>query len=75
MPAAGWVTCIIATLIIAVAGLGLLQVIIHLSKVTKALATLQVGVDNIAVSTAPVTPTVVSVNANLAPVRAWCEGV
>ena len=49
--------------------------IIHLSKVTKALATLQVGVDNIAVSTAPVTPTVVSVNANLAPVRAWCEGV
>ncbi|HZE65131.1 MAG TPA: hypothetical protein VE081_00785 [Sporichthyaceae bacterium] len=73
MPFVAWVTCAIATLIIAVVALALLQVILHLRAVTKILAALQGGVDAIAVSTAPVGPVIASANANLAPVRAWCE--
>ena len=73
MPFVAWVTCAIAALIIAVVALALLQVILHLRAVTKILATLQGGVDAIAVSTAPVGLVVASANANLAPVRAWCE--
>jgi hypothetical protein len=75
VPFVAWVTVIAFTLIIAVTALALLQVILHLTAVTKTLAALQGGVDAIADSTKPVTPTVKSVNANLAPVRAWCEGV
>jgi hypothetical protein len=75
MYAAGYVTIVAAVLIIAVVALGLIQVILHLTAVTKALATLQVGVDAIADSTAPVGPTIASVNANLVPVREWCEAV
>lgn len=75
MPVVAWFTCVIAALIIAVVALALLQVILHLRAVTKILATLQGGVDAIAASTAPVTPVVDSVNASLAPVRAWCETV
>ena len=75
MYAAGYVTVVAAVLIIAVVALGLIQVILHLTAVTKALATLQVGVDAIADSTAPVGPTIESVNNNLVPVRDWCEAV
>jgi hypothetical protein len=75
MPAAAWFMCIIAGLIIAVVALALLQVILHLRAVTKILATLQGGVDAIAGSTAPVGPVIESANANLAPVRNWCETV
>ncbi|HEX3827561.1 MAG TPA: hypothetical protein VHV82_09845 [Sporichthyaceae bacterium] len=75
MPVAGWFTAIECGIAIAVIALALLQVIIHLVAVTKMLATLQGGVDAIAVSTAPVGPVVDSVNDSLAPVRAWCETV
>jgi len=75
MYAAGYVTVVAAVLIIAVVALGLIQVIVHLTAVTKALTTLQVGVDAIAESTAPVGPTIESVNNNLVPVREWCEAV
>ena len=75
MYAAGYVTVVAAVLIIAVVALGLIQVIVHLTAVTKALTTLQVGVDAIADSTAPVGPTIESVNNNLIPVREWCEAV
>jgi hypothetical protein len=75
MPVAAWFMCIIAALIIAVVALALLQVILHLRAVSKILATLQGGVDAIAASTAPVGPVIDSANANLAPVRNWCETV
>jgi len=75
MPVAAWFMCVIAGLIIAVVALALLQVILHLRAVSKILATLQGGVDAIAASTAPVGPVIDSANANLAPVRNWCETV
>jgi hypothetical protein len=75
MPVVGIFTVVIATIMIAVVALALLQVILHLHAVTKILDTLQGGVDAISASTNPVTPTVDSVNKNLAPVRAWAETV
>ncbi|TCK27236.1 hypothetical protein [Pseudonocardia endophytica] len=75
MPAAAWATLIIAALIIAVTGLGLLRVILHLRHVSKTLATLTGGVQAIAASTATVPDVVPSVNANLKPVRDFCESV
>ena len=39
MPAAAWVTLVIATLIIAAAALGLIRVIVHLMAVRKTLGT------------------------------------
>lgn len=75
MPPAAWATLIIAALIIAVTGLGLLRVILHLIHVSRTLATLTGGVDAIAASTAPVPTALTSVNANLKPVRDFCEAV
>jgi hypothetical protein len=75
MPAAAWATLIIAALIIAVTGLGLLRVILHLRHVSRTLAALAGGVDAIAVSTSTVPTVVPSVNANLTPVRDFCESV
>ncbi|MBP2370400.1 hypothetical protein [Pseudonocardia parietis] len=75
MPAAAWATLIIAALIIAVTGLGLLRVILHLRHVSTTLATLPGGVESIAASTSTVPDVVPSVNANLEPVRDFCEAV
>lgn len=75
MPAAAWATIIIAALVIAVAGLGLLRVILHLRHVSQNLAALDGGVAAIVASTAPVPSRLTSVNANLKPVRDFCAGV
>lgn len=75
MPAAAWVTLIIAALIIATTGLGLLRVILHLRHVSRTLSALTGGVQAIAVSTAAVPERLPRVNANLKPVRDFCEGV
>ncbi len=75
MPFVAWVTVLLFVVIIAAAAAALLQVIFHLTHVTRVLHDLQGGVDAIAVSTAPVTPTIAAVNANLAPVRAWADTV
>ena len=75
MPAAAWATLIIAALIIAVTGLGLLRVILHLRHVSTTLATLTGGVESIAATTSTVPEVVPSVNANLEPVRDFCEAV
>lgn len=75
MPAAAWATLIIAALIIAVTGLGLLRVVLHLRHVSATLAALTGGVRAIAGSTATVPDVVPSVNASLEPVRAFCESV
>jgi hypothetical protein len=75
MPAVAWVTLVIAALIIAVTAVGLLRVILHLRHVHTTLGALLGGVLVIAESTSTVPEVVPSVNANLAPVRAWCETV
>jgi hypothetical protein len=75
MPAVAWVTIVIAALIIAVTAVGLLRVILHLRHVHTTLGSLLGGVCMVADSTRTVPEVVPSVNANLAPVRAWTETV
>ncbi len=75
MPAVAWVTLVAATLIIALTSVALLRVIIHLKHVTGTLDALAGGVESIADRTSTVPARLVSVNANLKPVRDWCEGV
>ncbi len=75
MPAVAWVTLVIAALIIAVTAVGLLRVILHLRHVHSTLGSVVAGVRAIAHSTRTVPQVVPSVNANLAPVRAWTETV
>ena len=75
MPSAAWATLIIAALIIAITGVGLLRVILHLRHVRTTLATLAGGVEAIAASTSTVPTVLPSVNASLEPVREFCEAV
>lgn len=75
MPAAAWATLIIAALIIAITGVGLLRVILHLRHVSRTLAALAGGVEAIAADTSTVPTVLPSVNANLKPVRDFCEAV
>ena len=75
MPAAAWVTVIIAALIIATAALGLIRVIGHLVAIRRTLGTLIGGVDVIASQTSGVPDALSSVNASLKPVRDFCETV
>lgn len=75
MPLVAWTTLVIAALIIAVVAIGLLRVILHLRHVHFTLGSLLVGVRAVAHQTRTVPEVVPSVNANLAPVRAWCESV
>jgi hypothetical protein len=69
------VTLVLATLIIAAAALGLIRVIFHLRAVVKTLDTLIGGVDVIVEKTNTVPAVVTSVNASLAPVRAFTESI
>jgi hypothetical protein len=75
MPAAAWVTLVIATLIIAATALGLSRVILHLKVVRQTLGTVVVGVMVVAEQTRTVPEVLPSVNANLKPVRDFCESV
>jgi hypothetical protein len=75
MPAAAWVTLIIAALIIAITAVGLLRVIIHLKVVRATLVTTTGGVQAIAQLTSTVPERLTSVNASLKPVRDFCETV
>ena len=75
MPAAAVVTLVIATLIIAAAALGLIRVIFHLMAVRKTLGTVIMGVTVVAHQTRTVPEVLPSVNANLKPVRDFCESV
>jgi len=75
MPAVAWVTLVITALIIAAAALGLLRVIGHLRAVRQTLGTVIVGVWVVAHQTRTVPPVVASVNANLKPVRDFCESI
>jgi hypothetical protein len=75
MPAAAWATLIIAALIIAITALGLLRVIFHLRAVKKTLVATTGGVQVVASLTSTVPERLTSVNANLKPVRDFCETV
>jgi hypothetical protein len=75
MPAAAWVTLVISTLIIAATALGLSRVILHLKVVRQTLGTVVVGVMVVAEQTRTVPDVLPSVNANLKPVRDFCESV
>jgi hypothetical protein len=75
MPIAAWVTIVLIGLIIAAAALGLLRVIGHLIAVHRTLRALLGGVQVIADKTRPVPAALESVNANLKPVRDFCESI
>ena len=75
MPAEAWVTIVLAVLIIAAAALGLIRVIGHLRAVTKTLDGVIGGVGVIAERTSTVPASVEAVNAQLKPVRDFCEAV
>jgi hypothetical protein len=75
MPAVAWVTLVITFLIIAAAALGLIRVIFHLMAARKSLAGVVIGVQLVAEKTRTVPEVVPSVNANLKPVRDFCESI
>jgi hypothetical protein len=75
MPAVAWVTIVIAILIIAAAALGLVRVIGHLVAVHRTLGSLAGGVAVVAAKTSTVPEVLPSVNANLGPVRDFCESI
>jgi hypothetical protein len=75
MPAAAWMTLIVAALIIAITAVGLLRVIFHLRHVLATLRATTGGVTAVADLTSPVPERLTSVNASLKPVRDFCETV
>jgi uncharacterized protein YoxC len=75
MPAAAWMTVAVAGLIIAITAVGLLRVILHLKHVRDTLVAVTGGVQVIADRTSTVPERLTSVNANLKPVRDFCERV
>jgi hypothetical protein len=75
MPAAAWMTLVIALLVVAAAALALIRVIVHLAVVRKTLGTVIVGVRGIASQTRTVPEVLPSVNASLKPVRDFCESI
>jgi hypothetical protein len=75
MPAAAWVTLVITALIVLAAAIGLLRVILHLVAVRRTLGAVIGGVQAVAVQTSTVPTVLPSVNANLKPVRDFCESI
>jgi hypothetical protein len=75
MHAAAVVTLIITGLIVAAAALGLFRVILHLMAIRQTLGTVIVGVMVVAHQTRTVPEVLPSVNANLKPVRDFCESI
>jgi hypothetical protein len=75
MPAAAWVTLVIAALIIGITAVGLLRVIFHLRQVRATLISTTGGVQAVASLTSTVPDRLTSVNASLKPVRDFCESV
>ena len=75
MPAAAWMTIAVAGLIIAVTAVGLIRIVFHLRAVRGTLVTLPGGVQLVDQLTSTVPARLTSVNANLKPVRDFCEGI
>ena len=75
MPAVAWVTVIISAVIIGLAAIALLRVIFHLRAIRATLRQVTGGVAVVAERTSTVPARLTSVNANLKPVRDFCESV
>ncbi len=75
MPAAAWMTVIVAALIIAITAVGLLRVIFHLQAIRTTLRQVTGGVQAVDELTSSVPERLTSVNASLKPVRDFCETV
>jgi hypothetical protein len=75
MPVVAWTTLVIAALIIAVTAVGLIRVILHLKRIRATLGSVVGGVELVADRTSTVPDALASVNANLKPVRDFCESV
>ena len=75
MPAAAWMTIAVAGLIIAITAVGLIRIVFHLRAIRGPLVTLTGGVQVVDQLTSTVPARLTSVNANLKPVRDFCETV
>ena len=75
MPAVAWVTVAISAVILGLAAIALLRVILHLRAVHATLSQVIGGVAVVADRTSTVPARLTSVNANLKPVRDFCESV
>ena len=75
MPAAAWVTVIISAVIVGLTAIALLRVIFHLRAIHATLGQVIGGVAVVADRTSTVPARLTSVNANLKPVRDFCESV
>jgi hypothetical protein len=75
MPAAAWMTIAVAGLIIAITAVGLIRIVLHLRAVRGTLVALTGGVQLVDQLTSTVPERLTSVNANLKPVRDFCETV
>jgi hypothetical protein len=75
MPAAAWMTIAVAGLIIVFTAVGLIRIVFHLRAIRRTLAAVPGGVQLVDELTSTVPARLTSVNANLKPVRDFCETV
>ena len=75
MPAAAWMTIAVAGLIIVFTAVGLIRIVLHLWAIRGTLAAVTGGVQAVERLTSTVPARLTSVNANLKPVRDFCETV
>ena len=75
MPAAAWMTIAVAGLIIVFTAVGLIRIVLHLRAIRGTLVALTGGVQLVDQLTSTVPERLTSVNANLKPVRDFCETV
>jgi hypothetical protein len=75
MPAAAWMTIAVAGLIIVFTAVGLIRIVFHLRAIRGTLKAVAGGVQLVDELTSPVPARLTSVNANLKPVRDFCETV
>jgi hypothetical protein len=75
MPAAAWMTIAVAGLIIAITAVGLIRIVFHLRAIRGTLSAVTGGVQAVDQLTSTVPARLTSVNANLKPVRDFCETV
>lgn len=75
MPAAAWMTIAVAGLIIVFTAVGLIRIVFHLRAIRATLRAVTGGVQAVEQLTSTVPARLTSVNANLKPVRDFCETV
>jgi succinate dehydrogenase hydrophobic anchor subunit len=75
MPAAAWMTIAVSGLIIVFIAVGLIRIVFHLMAIRTTLRAVTGGVQAVEQLTSTVPARLTSVNANLKPVRDFCETV